>query len=188
MESEENIKSGAEALEHVMRAEHLSPQDKNMLDMEDQADEAEELAVKPADAAPPSWVIMPPNLKMPDGRLITYVRFRASMTDTPNKGERQAILWNLSVADEKYALKRTRGEHLFTMDELTKQMVRAVDGSMADWTGGLGKGNVGNWFDEIGGKCRQQLKNIYAKAHSLTPEEALDFFTDCLAVRTYQAG
>jgi hypothetical protein len=138
----------------------------------------------PTDSALPEWVKVPTGIKFPGGgRQVTYVQLRASWTDCPEKGERQCIMWNLTEADEKMALKRTRGEALRTLDELTKQMIRVVDGSKANWTG-TGPGSVDVFWNDIGAKCRQQLKNIYAKAHMFSAEDSIDFFTNCIAVRT----
>jgi len=135
-------------------------------------------------AAVPDWAIVPPTVTLPKGRIVFYIRFRPEWTDVPGKGERQCILWNLTEADEKLAIKRTRGEALRTIDELTKQMIRVVDGVKSDWTGVTGAGSVSNFWTEIGGKCRQLLKNIYLKNHSLAPEETADFFGHCIAAKT----
>lgn len=132
----------------------------------------------------PEWVKLPPDAKLPEGRHVVYVLFRPEMTDTPKKGERQCVMWNLTEADEKLAIKRTRGDGIRMIDELTKQMIRVVDGVKADWTGVTGPGSVTQFWDDIGGKCRQQLKNIYSKNHTFSAEEAIDFFTNCIAVRT----
>jgi hypothetical protein len=136
--------------------------------------------------AVPDWAVIPPGLKMPPGRQIYFVRFRAGWTDRPSKGERQCILWNLTESEEKHALRRTRGDALRAADELAKQMVRAIDGKPADWTGAGGAGSVQTFWDEIGGKCRQLLKGHYAKTHMLDTAETADFFASCVAVRTAQ--
>jgi hypothetical protein len=138
----------------------------------------------------PDWVVLPSGLALPPGRQVTFLRFRSSWTDVSSKGDRQCIVWNLSEADEKLALRRTRGDALRSIDELTKQAIRAVDGHKANWTGvakigeTLGQGDVSKFWNEIGAKCRQQLKNVYIKAHTLDVGEAADFFTSCIAVRT----
>jgi hypothetical protein len=133
----------------------------------------------------PGWVQVPPDLVYPKGgRQVTYVLFKAAWTDVPEKGDRHCVLWNLNEADEKLALKRTRGEALRTIDELAKQMVRCIDGHKSDWTGGFGPGNVDLFWNDIGAKCRQQLKNLYAKTHMFNTEDSIDFFTNCIAVRT----
>jgi hypothetical protein len=137
------------------------------------------------DTSIPEWVKVPPGLKLPGGgRQVTYVMFRAAWTDCPEKGDRQAILWNLTEADEKFALKRTRGESLRTIDELAKQYIRVVDGVKSNWAGTSGPGSVETFWNDIGAKCRQQLKNLYAKTHMFSADEAVDFFTNCVTVRT----
>lgn len=134
----------------------------------------------------PDWAIVPPGLKMPPGRQVYFVRFRAAWTDRPSKGERQCILWNLTESEEKHALRRTRGDALRAADELAKQMIRVIDGKPADWTGKDPGSAVGTFWDEIGGKCRQLLKSHYAKTHMLDTAETADFFGSCIAVRTAQ--
>ncbi len=128
----------------------------------------------------PEWAAVPPDLKMPIGRQIYFLRFRARWTDRPDKGERQCLLWNLTEADEKLALRRTRGDAFRAVDELSKQMVRAIDGQSVNWT----SVSPETFWNEIGGSCRQLLKNHYSKTHMLGAEETADFFANCIAVRT----
>lgn len=136
------------------------------------------------DSPIPDWVKLPPNFKMPkNGRQVVFVRFRADWTDKPSAGERQAIMWNLTEADEKIALTRTRGDQMRALDELTKAMIRAVDGEKVNWERGP-LANIHSFWTEVGGACRQQLKNIYAKNHTMDVAQATDFFTNCIAVRT----
>ena len=132
----------------------------------------------------PSWFRVPEGFAPPAGRQLTFLLFRGAWTDSPGKGDRTCILWNLTEADEKLALKRTRGEAMRTLDELAKQCVRVVDGHAADWTGKQGPGSVERWWREVGSKCRQQVKNHYVKTHTLDASETADFFTNCVAVRT----
>lgn len=70
------------------------------------------------------------------------------------------------------------------VDEMAKQMIRAIDGHKADWSGKFTKGNVNTFWTEIGGKCRQQIKNIYLRRHSFDTGEVADFLVNCVAVRT----
>jgi hypothetical protein len=119
---------------------------------------------------------------MPPGRQVFFVRLRAGWTDRPDKGDRQCILWSLTEADEKIALRRTRGDVLRASDELAKQMVRAIDGQVVNWT----SVSPVTFWDEIGGRCRQLLKSHYAKTHVLGAEETADFFANCIAARTAQ--
>jgi len=151
------------------------------------ADDVEELAdeaMLPVGGDIPEWAVIPPGMKLPEGRQITFLQFRAAWTDRPGKGDRQCILWNLTEADEKLALKRTRGDAIRTIDELSKQMIRVIDGQRTDWTGARSPASAVVFWEEIGGKLRQQIKNLYVKTHSLTVEESVDFFTNCIAVRT----
>lgn len=132
----------------------------------------------------PDWAVLPEGFKMPLGKQVIALRFRAKWTDYPKRGDHWVLLWNLTEADEKLALKRTRGEGIRAIDELTKQTIRVIDGHRADWVALAGPGSMRAFWDEVGGKCRQQLKNVYAKRHTMSQEELTDFFTDCIAVAT----
>ena len=137
---------------------------------------------QPAEGVP-EWAVLPPGLVYPKTRSVAFLRFHAKWTDTPGKGERQCIVWNLTVGDEKLALARTRGDHMRSLTECSKQMIRAVDGERVDWTRGA-QANVEQFWDEIGHACRQMIQNYYIKTHTLTDEDTIDFFANCIAVRT----
>ena len=142
----------------------------------------------PLVSALPAWVIVPPNFVFAKGRIAYFFRFRAEWTDAPAKGERQCILWNLSMADEKLALARTRGDSNRTIEECARAMIRVVDGHEADWSA-RGKANdVRIFWNDIGAKCRQEIKNLYLRTHSMSTEERLDFFVNCVAARTVGLG
>lgn len=132
----------------------------------------------------PDWVVLPTDLTFPKGRTIGYMRFRSQWTDVPEKGDRQCIVWNLTVMDERLAIKRARGEATRVLSELAKQMIRAIDGVKSDWTGKLGTGSVDKFWDELGTRCREQIQNYYVKTHSLSSEEQDDFFANCIDIRT----
>lgn len=135
----------------------------------------------------PEWALVPSNLTLPVGRQVSFVRFRAAWTDTISKGDRQCILWNLTDADEKIALKRARGDGSRALAELAKQMIRAIDGVKVDWTKGE-LSPVNKWWNEIGAGCRQLVQAIYHKNHNLSAEDQADFFANCVATRTVAAG
>lgn len=133
----------------------------------------------------PDWVVIPPDFKMPPGRVISFLRFRADWTDTPAKGDRQCIVWNLTDADERIALKRGATQDAVSMvNELAKQCVRAVDGVKVNWGLARGPGSIDEFWREIGAKCRQLVVRWYTQNHALSDEEQKDFFENCVAVRT----
>ncbi len=140
-----------------------------------------------ADGAP-EWAQFPPDMAVPEGRELGFILFRASWMDEKKKGDRNIILWSLTDADEKLALKRVRGEQARTLGEMAKQMIRSIDGVKADWTGKVGPGNVERFWNDIGAKCRGLVANYYLKTHALAPEERADFFMNCLVVRNVVAG
>jgi hypothetical protein len=132
----------------------------------------------------PGWVKIPEGFTFPRGRQVAFLRFRGTWTDTPDKGERQCILWALTDADEKMALSRAQGDVNRAANELAKQMVRALDGHVADWSGNPGVGNIDQWWNEIGGRCRGMLVRIFTQLHVLNTEERKDFFEHCIELRT----
>jgi hypothetical protein len=134
--------------------------------------------------APPDWAKIPEGFVMPAGWVVFFVRFRAAWTNTPKKGDRTCILWNLSEADEKLAARKARGDGLRLIEEMSKRMIRSVDGLKADWGGSPGPANVDQFWSEIGGKCRYMLKSTYLKNHTLSAEESLDFFEHCVTSRS----
>lgn len=170
------------------------------LDLEDDATQvqepaaAQEAPAKPAKAfAPipdaraggaPPWARLPAGMKFPRGRQVAFIKFKPEWTDAPQNGERQCIVWGLTDIDEKLAFGRAMGDPNRAMGELTKQMIRAIDGVQVDWSGGGGPGSIDAWWREIGGKCRQMLSRIYTQMNVLPPEEQKDFFENCIELRT----
>jgi hypothetical protein len=154
--------------------------------MEDMDGEDEDVVSNEPGAVLPSWALtaLPSDVKLPDGWLVWTVRLRAKLTNTPGKGDRTCVMWNLDEGDEKRAMKRAKGDHLRVVHECTKQMLRVVDGAAANWSGMPGAGSVDQFWKEIGGKCRQQLMTIYLKQHTMDEEDLTDFFEHCVAVRT----
>jgi hypothetical protein len=132
----------------------------------------------------PDWAVLPEGIRAPEGWQVWFVRFPAKMTNYPKKGDRTCVLWNLSVADEKLASRKARGDSTRIIDELTQQMIRVVDGVRADWTGAKGPGSIELFWNEVGAKCRHQLKALYVRTHTMSPEENADFFVSGVAVRT----
>jgi|HubBroStandDraft_5_1064220.scaffolds.fasta_scaffold10497_3 hypothetical protein len=132
----------------------------------------------------PDWAKLPDNFPMPEGWVVFFVRFRAAWTNTPKKGDRVCVLWNLSEPDEKLAARQARGDGLRLIEEMSKRMIRSIDGLKADWGGAPGPANVNQFWSEIGGKCRYMLKSLYLKNHTLSTEESLDFFEHCVTSRS----
>jgi hypothetical protein len=133
----------------------------------------------------PGWVKIPQDLEFPP-RGVTWccMRFEPEWTDRPDAGERQCILWNLSVGDEKFARKRARGDAESMLDEQAKQMIRAIDGQRIDYGSPNSPYSPDRFWDEIGKKCRMLVMNYFMKVHTLEPAEKLHFFANCLVART----
>lgn len=133
----------------------------------------------------PEWFVAPANFKAPPGRKIVLMRFRAEWTNAPEKGERQIVLWGLTEQEEQFASERAHGKDTRVIGELTKQCIRYIDGQRVDWTMTPGSGvNVGPFWQEIGSACRKLLIHYYVKAHTLTADEQLDFFSNCIVSTT----
>lgn len=129
----------------------------------------------------PAWCPpIPTGVKIPKGRLAFPMRFREHLTDAPWKGERSFVLWSLSPGDEKLAYSRARGDAARGAAELAKQMIRVVDGVPATDVRG-DAGSVDEFWNEIGGKCRQFLIKWYVQTHVMNEEEQTDFFENCVA-------
>lgn len=133
----------------------------------------------------PDWVRIPADLPIPPaGVTMTAMRFEPEWTDRPALGERQCIVWNLSVGDEKFSRRRAKGDPDGVMDEQAKQMIRAIDGQVVNWGLDTAPNSPNRFWDEIGKKCRLLILNHYMKVHTLGQDEKLHFLGNCLAVRT----
>lgn len=127
----------------------------------------------------PDWMIVPPGIVWP-GRPVYPVRLRAKWTDTPEKGDRQAILWAMSDADEQLAGERAQGESARIAIENCKISIRAFDGKVFRQDGSM-EGEFLQWWNEIGQKCRNLFYGLFLQVNRLSDEERDDFFADCVA-------
>lgn len=131
----------------------------------------------------PEWVKVPEGFKKPPkGKKIIVLRFKAEWTDDPSKGDRQCIVWSLTLSDERNAITRARGVRERLLSEMTMATIRYIDGEPVDWTRRNRAADPVVFFDEIGPKCRAQLENIYNAQHNLNAEDQLSFFGECLHV------
>ena len=147
-------------------------------------------ADRPPEADHPviSKVKVPSSLVIPPWKQIGYFMFRPGLTERPDLGDRTCVTWQLSVADERLAKQRTRGDSSRTYEELAKQTIRCMDGVKADWTGKGGKGNVARFWEEIGPKARTFIINSYLQTHTPTAAETEDFFLNCTTYKTSVVG
>lgn len=154
--------------------------------------------------AVPPWVRWPKGLNPPKNRIVYFVRFPARFTSTPHRGDplpaedeaaiklsgfagarwRQCIIWEMSTGDQKMAINRAMNDRFRFQEEMTKQMVRAIDGVIVDTTGGEVVGNLDVWWEQIGMKCRQQLQDLWVKLHRMDEKEQVLFFESCIAARS----
>lgn len=158
------------------------------LDAEQKKEATDKLPVAEENADPnalPDWVEFPSAFRIPAGKTIAFMRFRAEWTDAPAKGDRWCALWPITDAEQKLAFKRARGDQLRLFSEFAKQTIRLIDGKAPDWTGNHpGAPTVDRFWADIGEKCRVEIQNYYAKTHSLSGAERDDFLKHCFVTRT----
>lgn len=157
----------------------------------DELEDDEEGARDVAEEGIPAGAMIPAGFAFPPGWLVWFITFPASMTNRPKGPDRQCILWNLSEADEKRAVKMARGDGLRVIDEMAKCMIRSVDGKKIVWRPidprteeAQSYGNLAQFWTEIGGKCRHQIKSLYLKTHAMDGAENARFFESCITPRT----
>jgi hypothetical protein len=137
----------------------------------------------------PPWARVPSDLVFPPGKQVWFMNFKAALTDRPDLGDRSIVCWGLTDADEKLAIKATRGDSGRTISELAKRTIRAIDGKRADWmTGKIGQASVDRFWDHVGPRYRPMIISAYWKTHSLSVEETADFLLHSIAYRTAVAG
>lgn len=149
-----------------------------------QRQQARQQLPAPERGGAPDWVRMPAGLKIPRGARVVFMKFKAEWTAAPELGERQIICWPISVGDKKLALGRAIGDGSRVLEELTKSMIRAIDGQLVSWDGASTAGNVDLFWQQVGEKIRVMLVQIYLQLHTLNDAETVDFFSNCVAVRT----
>lgn len=132
----------------------------------------------------PEWALVPQHLKVPRAKQVVFLKFPAALTDAPLKGDRQCIVWTLSDGEEKLAADRCEGKSNRAPAEYSKQMIRAVDGVIVDWSKTKGPGSLDEFWREIGPKGRNILMRVYTQLHLASDDELRDFFEQCVAVRT----
>lgn len=188
--TQENPKQGPKNVTQALKATTQTLSDEELAALESDTDDNPTLfpVAPPQDptgmeSGLPEWFKLPEGMQLPVGREIIFLRFRAKWTDTPTKGDRTCALWNITAADERMALKRTKGDATRTLSEMAKQTIRILDGQRTDWTRGASS-NVEVFWNDIGAKCRQQIISAYLKTHSMTAEEEADFFGQCMTVRS----
>ncbi len=126
----------------------------------------------------PEWATIPPGVKMPQpGVQIAFLRIPARWTTNPSKGDRWCMCAPIGETEERLAYNRARGDQVRSVHELAKATIRVIDGHKADWSADLNKpGAVAAFWSGIGAKGRQVVRNYYQRTHTVSEEEALDFF------------
>lgn len=144
----------------------------------------------------PSWAKVPIGLKIPAGYTIWFIplwtRFMAKKTggeevvlrDGSRRTCRQIVLWECNLGDRRVAFKRAAGDPNRAADELTMQMIRAVDGEPVTWADMKSAAYPPRIWAEMGPKYRDLMHKLYTSAHVLSEDMLRDFFANCVEVRT----
>ena len=164
-------------------------------------------AAKPQRVPDPESGGIPPWVRVPDGyrfakRRVVFIKFPSRWTDTPSIGFplpvedeasiaaagvgglwRQCICVPLNVGDAKHAYGRAMQDQNRMAEELTKQMIRVVDGFVCDWSGAPSSGNIDVWWDQIGGPLRNLMNRTWSQLHTLDAPKLKMFFENCIVVR-----
>lgn len=136
----------------------------------------------------PEWATLPEvaadgsPFRFPKGRKVFFLRFRAALTDVPGRGERQCIVWPLSVGDMEFARSRAQGDRLKFADQMTKQCIRAIDGKPVDWTTGGVANNPEQFWAELGQGYRNLVQTLITQINILNAEETRDFLESCVSL------
>lgn len=131
----------------------------------------------------PQWALIPDDpFRFPKGRKVVFIRMRAYLTDVPGKGERQCILWPLSVGDVEFAASRSHGNAARFEQELAKQSIRAIDGKAVDWTVESIGTSANVFWREIGQAYRVQIVRLNNMLNSMNPKETVDFLEHCVSL------
>lgn len=138
----------------------------------------------------PDWVKVPSGegFRFPKNKRVFFIRIKAEWCDAINKGDRVVICWTLTDAEENMAVKRALGDSTRTYKEMSKLMIRAIDGAKTDWSGNPGPGNIARFWDEIGPVGRNLLINVFHKTHGPKASDIFDFFRSCFVSRSAVAG
>jgi hypothetical protein len=124
----------------------------------------------------PAWAIVPVGETRPQRTIVACMQFEALWTKDPSLGDRHCVCWPLSDGDEKLAQTRAMGDSNRYINELAKQMVRWIDGEVADFSGGPGRNNIDRFWDDIGPKCRTLMTQMWTQLNSLSQAERIAFF------------
>jgi hypothetical protein len=128
----------------------------------------------------PEWCSVPEGLNLPKYALAVPMRIFAALTSRPDKGDRTCICWQLSDGDDRLAIESAMSDPMRYRRELTKRMIRAVDGHLPS-DDPNSPGCVDRWWDEIGPKGRHQINLMYNVLHTTTAAEQASFFESCVA-------
>lgn len=156
----------------------------------------EKIEIDPqAGARFPAWAKIPEGLKFPAGRDILFVPLPLDLMEKKTGGEiivdrrgnkrlcRQLILWAVNLGDKKIARKRAAGDILAYQDELTLQMIRAIDGEPVAWSAMSSSAYPPRIWGEMGEQLRNLLHRLYSSMHVLSQEHVDDFFGNLIELR-----
>jgi hypothetical protein len=130
----------------------------------------------------PPWAKVPKDIRFPKGIEVLFVKIEGRVTMYPAKGDRQVILWALTDGDERLAYGRSTNP-MRAAGELTKQMVRAIDGERVNWTGDPSApgADIDAFWHEIGPKGRDLLQRLHIQLNTMNRDDLVHFFEHCIS-------
>lgn len=126
--------------------------------------------------------MIPKDIAFPKGIEVLFIKIPGKFTAARHRGDRFLIVWGSSEADEKLSIGRAMGDNNRGVAELTKQVIRAVDGHIADWSGMPTPGSIDQIWRELGPKGRNLMIRLMTKINTLDESELTYFFEACIAV------
>lgn len=125
----------------------------------------------------PEWAKVPHDLRIPKDVEVGFF-----LVPLPDGSDMQIIMWELSVADERLARARADalGPGARLVEEMAKQMMRAIDGRKVDWMNPL---PIESAWERMRSKYRNLFGGYYMKMHQLDDTERTDFFANRVVAR-----
>ncbi len=141
----------------------------------------EELQVETREGRGGEGLELPAGLAPPRGVVVVQYTFTPAIHGDEDRGEIVVTTWELSLKEERLALKRTKGATDDVAYQYVRLFVRAVGDDVVDWKTAAGDRLVDALLDDLGAKGRNLLMNAYQRQCMPTPEESDGFFATARA-------
>lgn len=173
---------------HGVQEHTLTDEERKLLSDTSQVEGGDPTQVDSADpTALPDWVVIPPEVKMPPpGRRLVAIKFEPDITERADLGDRWCLCWSLSLNEERAATARMKGDPARFHFEMSKAMLKVIDGRPVDWSGainGVHGVNPDVFMEQIGFIGREILAMTFQRLHNMSAERRLDFHARCMVYR-----